>query len=481
MTLAVNHWRTAIYSHEANHPETRHICARIDDIDPRFDKTIPRFDLLMASPECTHHSNARGGQPINDQKRATPWHVVIWAEAKRPKWVVVENVREFQDWGPLTAAKRPDKRRKGETFRAWVKALESVGYQVDWQVLNAADYGAATKRNRLFIVARRGKSRRDIPWPEREFIEPPADWRQRQDGVAYWNPAWQIIDWSRPCPSIFSRKRPLADKTLKRIEIGLRKFVGEASEPFIVKLRGSRGGAGTGGTVHGNGDPLGTITAGGTHHAIAMPFQFKAMGRNPGATKSVDDPIPTIVAARENHAIVMPFLVPNFGERDGQQPRSHGVDDPLPTVTGHGAGAVVAPYLIDVNHGDSGRSPGGRTHHVDSPLGSITTHRGKSIVLPFLTEYYGTGGARSVDEPLSTVVTKHRHGLAMVELIQTMKSLGVVDIGFRMLDDDELAAAQGFPPGYILHGNKADRIKQIGNAVPPPFTKAICKTLVEAA
>lgn len=120
VVLAVNHWRTAVQTHRENHPATRHICARIDDVDPRNDKTLPTLDMIFASPECVHHSIARGGRPIDDQKRCTPWHVCVWAEAKRPRWVIVENVREFRDWGPLLANNRPDPKRKGETFRAWI-------------------------------------------------------------------------------------------------------------------------------------------------------------------------------------------------------------------------------------------------------------------------------------------------------------------------------------------------------------------------
>lgn len=505
VVLAVNHWRTAIYSHQANHPETRHICARIDDIDPRHDKTLPEFDILMASPECTHHSIARGGRPIDDQKRATPWHVCVWAEAKRPRWLVIENVREFRDWGPLDAKGRPIKAEKGKIFRQWVKSLEAIGYQVDHQILNAADFGAATKRLRLFIVARRGHAKRDIPWPE--ITHPQANWR----------PAWSIIDWSKPCPSIFGRKRPLAEKTLRRIEVGLRKFVGQAAEPFVVRLRASRAGLGEGGTTHGVDAPLGTITAGGQHHALAVPFQFKALGRNPGLTKGIDTPVPTIVAARENHAIVMPFishlagpgstradgaesledptrtiltredraivqpfLVPHFGERDGQEPRSHAIEDPLPTVTGQGAGSLAVPFVTMLSQSGSN---GGRNVSVEDPLGTITTAKGgeRALVLPFLTKYYGTGSVQPTGEPLDTVTTRDRFGLAMASLIETMRELHVIDIGFRMLDVDELARAQGFPEGYYMHGTRAEQVKQIGNSVSPPVAAALCRAIAEAA
>jgi len=487
VVLAVNHWRTAIYTHQENHPETRHICAKIDDIDPRHDRTLPELDMLLASPECTHHSIARGGRPICDQKRATPWHVIIWAETKRPKWVIVENVREFRDWGPIDNNGRPIKSQKGKIFRQWVKSLESLGYQVDHQVLNAADFGAATSRQRLFIVARRGRRKADIPWPE--ITHPKSSWR----------PAHEIIDWTKPCPSIFARKRPLADKTLKRIEIGLRKFVGGGAEPFLVKLRGSRAGVGTGGTVHGTASPLGTITAGGTHHGLAVPFQMKAMGRCPGLTRGITETVPTIVAARENHAIVVPFITQYHNGPDGPN-RNYSVDAPLLTLDTQNRYGVVAPYLLAINHGgvdDRSRSP-------REPIATLTTKNGHSLVLPFLTKYYGTAGAQPVGEPLDTITTRDRFGLACASmqwnrsfpsvryllnsngteaaqsLIATMFELGVIDIGFRMLDVDELAAAQGFPKDYALFGTKADRVRQIGNSVSPPVARALCQCYAEA-
>ena len=449
--LAINHWRTAIFTHQNNHPRTRHICARIDDIDPRHDKTLPEFDLLMASPECTHHSIARGGRPIDDQKRATPWHVCVWTEAKRPKWLLIENVREFRDWGPLDEHCRPVKSRKGEIFRQWIKSLEAIGYQVDHQVLNAADFGAPTKRNRLFILARRGHSKRDIPWPDPTH-------------AGRWRAAAEVIDWSRPCPSIFSRKRPLADNTLKRIEAGLRKFV----EPFVVAMRNNQDGLSLG-------QPLSTICTSGAHHALCVPFQFKAMGRCPGLTKSVGEPLPTIVAARENHAIVTPFLAKYNGQ--GSDQRCHSPAEPLRTLDTQNRFGLVTPYLMAVNHGGADD----RSRSIAAPLATLTTKTGHSVVLPYLTKYYGTGGCQSVDSPLDTVTAKDRFGLAMVSLLQTMRELSVVDIGFRMLDVDELAAAQGFPIGYYLHGTKAEQVRQVGNAVCPPVAEALCRTIAEAA
>jgi DNA (cytosine-5)-methyltransferase 1 len=456
VVLAVNHWRTAIMTHEANHPETRHICARIADIDVKHDATLPDLDMILASPECTHHSNARGGRPICDQRRSTPWNVLDWVEAKLPKWVCVENVREFRDWGPLDAKGRPIKGKRGEIFRQWVKSLESYGYQVDHQVLNAADFGAATSRSRLFIVARRGRRNTSIPWPE--ITHPRTAWR----------PAYEIIDWSKPCPSIFSRKKPLADKTLARIEIGLRKFVGPTAEPFMVRLRNNC-------DANSVDRPLGTITTSGAHDALAVPFQLKAMGRNPGATRAITDPIPTIVAARENHSIVVPFITQYHNGPDGTT-RNYDPREPLKTLDTQNRYGVVAPYLLAINHGGADD----RSRSIQDPMATLTTKTGHSIVLPFLTKFYGTGGATAVTDPLDTITTKDRFGLAMVSLVKTMQELGVVDIGFRMLDVSELAAAQGFPGDYQLFGTKADRVRQIGNSVSPPVARALCQCYAEA-
>lgn len=272
------------------------------------------------------------------------------------------------------------------------------------RLLNAADYGEATSRNRLFVIARRGSGK--IHWPEPTH-------------AGRWRAAAEIIDWSRHCPSIFDRKRPLADKTLARIESGLRKFCGSN---FQIDTRNS----------------------------VVRPCRGQ---------------------------MAMPFLSVFHNGPDGAR-RNVSLDAPLPTLDTQPRYALAAPFLADVNHGGDA---GGRTHGVNIPLRTITTKRGESLVLPFVTEYYGTGGARSTDDPLSTVTTKHRHGLVMVELLRTMQTLGIADIGLRMLDVDELAAAQGFPAGYELAGSKADQIKQVGNAVCPGVMRALCHVIQMAA
>lgn len=469
VVFAVNHWPTAIETHSANFPHARHVCARIDQVSPA---ECPKIDVLFASPECCHHSRARGGRPMSDQQRAMAWDVLKWAEFHRPSWIVVENVIEWELWGPLGSDHRPLKTKRGATFEAWVRAIQSLGYTVDWRRLNAADYGAATSRTRLFVIARKG--RRSVPWPEPTHGQR-AGGELPGLGVKPWRAAWEIIDWSKPCPSIFARKRPLADKTLLRIEAGLRRFCSATNvEAFIVKLRNTTGAPGTGGTTSGVRAPLGTITAGGTHHAVAMPFVLSQCSE--GAPREVGQPIPTLTTTARP-SLAVPFFVARRGERDGQGPRTHDAGRPMPTIATSNAPALAVPFVLPNEGYYRGNAPRG----MDQPLPTITGQRGGHVVQAFLTKYYGSAdGAQDLRDPVDTITAKHRHGLAMVKLIETMAELRIVDIGFRMLDIDELARATGFREDYQLCGNRADRTRQIGNAVPPPFSEAITREIAAA-
>ena len=251
--LAVNHWTVAIDTHSRNHPEARHLCESLDNVDPR--KVIPggRLNLLVASPECTHHSNARGGKPMSDQSRASAWHILRWAEALYIDNILIENVREFMNWGPLGVDGRPMKSKRGQTFQAFLAGLRSLNYDVDYRVLNAADYGDPTTRERLFVMAR--KRPRRVRWPEpthRPASEEPNLFGKKLP----WRTAREVIDWNLPGTSIFHRKRPLSPTTIARIAAGLRKFGGLAAEPFLVMLYGT-------GKTRSVNDPLPTVTAGG--------------------------------------------------------------------------------------------------------------------------------------------------------------------------------------------------------------------------
>lgn len=509
---AVNHWSIACETHAANFPHAIHINSRLDEAHP---SECPRIDLLFASPECTHHSRARGGRPTSDQQRAGAWDLMRWVEHHRPSWIVVENVSEFRSWGPVGANGRPLVSGRGRLFDAWLAAIKGCGYVVDDRLLNAADYGAPTSRERLFVIARKGN--RAPIWPE------PTHGRRAGGelpglGLRPRRAAAEVIDWTIPCPSVFLRPRPLADKTLARIEAGLRRFVG----PFVAVLRSTTGAVGTGGTTRSLDTALGTVTAGGHHHALAVPFHFAT--QTDGAPKSVVQPVPAItttggdrlavpllveqrfanrcrdplaepvptLTTGGNHAVAVPYLVPFFGERDGQGPRSHALDEALPTITASDHKGFVVPFLASVNHGDNGDRHG-RTAPLGDPLRTITSSRSGSVVVPFVVSYYGQGDALDVRRPLGTVTTKDRCGLvrAIVEtapsiaprsagerrLVETMAELGVCDIGFRMLVNRELAAAQGFPADYRFVGTKTEVTRQVGNAVCPPVAEAITRAI----
>lgn len=361
---AVNHWDRAVATHSANHPEARHYCASVDSLNPRHLFAEGELDVLWASPECTHHSRARGGRPMQDQSRATAWCVTRFSEALRPSIVMVENVPEFEEWGPLDAKGKPTTSRKGETFNAWVQTLRSIGYTVEWRILCAADYGDPTTRRRLFVQAVRGKRR--IVWPEPTHYEDAnlfGDRRWRSAAAA-------VIDWTIPTPRIADRKRPLAPKTMARIREGLARYCGQ---PFVVAME------------HG--------------------------GR-------------TISAAQ-----------------------------PLPTVTCAKGGAMGVAYLLP-QHG------GGSLRPATEPAPTVATAGAIALVV----EYYGNGQARPVTDPLPTVTCNDRFALVQA------REAGLC---FRMLQPHELAAAQGFPRTYTFTGTKTQQVRQIGNAVPCGFARAL--------
>lgn len=326
---AVNHWPKAVETHAANHPEARHVCESIDNIDPRK-VTGGSLDLLWASPECTHHSTARGGKPINDQSRSTAWCVVRWAEALRPRYVIVENVPEFQTWGPIGSNNRPLQSRKGETFGAWLTAMRSLGYTVEAQVLNSADYGAATTRRRLFVVARfdGGRSRGAIRWPSPTHA--PAGTASLFGGLPQWRGAREIIDWNERGTSIFGRTKPLADNTLRRIATGARKFWGLELNPFATD--GTR--------VYDLSRPLPTVMT-EPKFGLCQPF---LLGQQSGAEgRAVGEPAPT-VATKGAISLIEPFLVAFYGS--GVNISS--TREPLRTVTTHDRHGLVQPMALDI-------------------------------------------------------------------------------------------------------------------------------------
>jgi DNA (cytosine-5)-methyltransferase 1 len=350
--IAINHWNVAIETHKRNHPEATHWCERVDSLDPRKLTSDGRIDFLIAAPECTHHSVARGGKPINDQRRASAWQVIRYAEALSPRHILLENVREFTNWGPLCVNnKRPLKSKPGQTFAAFMMALESLGYAVEWKILNAADYGEATTRERLFIQAKRGRGA--IAWPLPTHTRCADQPDLFGSCLQPWRPAREIIDWSIPSKSIFSRKKLLAPATLKRIEAGLTKFAGNSAEPFLVILR---------------------------NHQNA---------------KSVEDPVPTITTSGAHIGLCEPFVL---GQQSGSVARS--IENPLPTVSTDGAIGLVEPFILPLNHGAGDI----RTHDIGQPMPTVTTVDAWGLVEPFIFAHQRRENSpTSVRDPLQTL------------------------------------------------------------------------------
>lgn len=480
--LAINHDATAIAVHTANHPDSNHSVADVWDIDPEQAAAGRPVGLAWFSPDCRHHSRAKGGRPVSKSVRGMAWVAARWAAKVKPRVICLENVEEFQDWGPLMkdAAGRivPDPARKGDTFRAFVRTLKRHGYVVDWQLLRACDYGAPTIRRRLFLIARRDGL--PIVWPKPTHADP-ATPAVKRGKLKPWRTAAECIDWSIPCPSIFDRQRPLAENTLKRIARGVMRYVVNASEPFIVQPNLVAPFI----TEHANGssqrnmaavDPLRTRCAQikGGHFALVAPTLVQTgYGEREGQkprTLDLHQPLGTVVAGGQKHALVAAFLAKHFSGVTGAA-----VTQPLPTVTATDHNSPVAVHLMNLKGSDR------RSRGADEPLSTICaggTHA--AAVAAFLAPYYGSGSGetgRDLALPAPTATTKDR--LQLVTVTIAGEQYAIVDIGMRMLQPHELAAAQGFPAQYQFAeagGNpvpKYQQVRLIGNSVCPPLARAI--------
>lgn len=404
--------------------------------------------MAWFSPDCRHHSRAKGGKPKKKEIRGLAWVVFRWAAAVRPRVIFLENVEEFQDWCPLRNG-RPIKARKGETFRRWVSQLEALGYRVEWRTLAACDFGAPTTRRRLFLVARRDGE--PIVWPEPTHGAP-------DSGLEPYRTAGECIDWSIPCPSIFERKRPLVEKTLKRIAKGIQRYVIHNPKPFIVGIDNQSSGAGA--TWSGD-EPLRTITT-ENRFGLVTPFIAKHYGGVVG--HDLDRPLGTVTTV-DHHSLVAASLVQTgYGERKGQQPRCLDIDKPLGTVVAGGQKHALVSAFLSKFYGTSVGSP------MTEPMPTVTaTGNHLAEVRAFLVKYYGCGDGQGLNEPCHTITTQDRFGLVTVEC----QRYQIADIGMRMLQPHELAKAQGLPDDYILQGTKTQQVKMIGNSVSPPPARAL--------
>lgn len=418
--IAVNHDPDAVSLHQVNHPQTRHLISDVFEVDPVAVCDGQPVGLLWASPDCKHFSKAKGGKPVSKKIRGLAWVVVKWAKLAKPRMIHLENVEEFQTWGPLLENGRVCPDRKGRTFRTWKRALERLGYVVEHRELRACDYGAPTIRKRLFLTARRDGL--PIIWPA----------PTHGPGRKPYRTAAECIDWSIPCPSIFERERPLVDATLRRIAHGLKRFVIDSAKPFIVPV---------------------------THQGDSRVHE------SPGWP--VDRPIST-VTTQDHHHLVSAQIV-GVGGRAGQsRPRS--VDEPMQTITAKADAALVTSHLAKLR----GTSNSAAT---DAPLATVSAggmHHAE--VRALLIKYYGTNQDPQLDEPLHTVTTKDRFGLVTIKGEDYL----IAEIGMRMLQPRELYRAQGFPDTYAIERgadgralSKASQVRMCGNSVCPPMARAI--------
>jgi DNA (cytosine-5)-methyltransferase 1 len=513
--IAINHDPEAIKMHKANHPNTKHYCENVWAVDPvKACKGHP-VALAWFSPDCKHFSKAKGGKPKDKNIRGLAWVACRWAGLVRPRVIMLENVEEFKTWGPLGRRHHPIKAKQGKTFEKFVQQLTDLGYEVQCRELIAADYGAPTMRKRFFMIARcDGKP---IVFPEP--THGPADSEAVKEGlVKPYVGAYTQLDFSLPCPSIFDTSeeikkkygiravRPLAPKTMERIARGLKKFVLDNPEPFIVPIGyGERKGQAP--RVHDIEKPLPTIVGSGKHY-LCEPTLAPYMGTNttnhPGG--NCKDPIHTITTGNQ-HCLISPTLIQYHSETAQGEVRGQTIEDPIMTVDGsnryglvtsfiqkyyggnyQGNGsdikeplhtittlernAMCAVNLIQMNNHCDGRD-------VKEPIPTITAGDGHfGEVRAFLIKYYGQGTGQDIKAPLDTVTAQDRFGLVTINGVDYQ----IVDIGLRMLEPRELYGCQGFPEDYIIDHDytgktypRSEQVRRCGNAVCPPIPAALVR------
>lgn len=525
--IAINHDPDAIAMHRANHPDSKHYCEDVWEVDPVEACEGQPVTLAWFSPDCKHFSRAKGGKPADKNIRGLAWVAVKWAYLVRPSVIMLENVPEIQTWGPLGADNRPIKERSGETFQGFIKALttgipadhpafsemcealsitgesamakrliDGLGYDIEYRTLRSCDYGAPTTRTRFYMIAR--CDGRPIVWPK------PTHGHKNSPEVKAgkkkpYHTAAECIDWSIPAQSIFERDRPLADNTLRRIARGIQRFVIDNPEPFIVTV--NHGGDGfIGQSIN---EPLQTVTA--KHgYGIVTPTIMCNNGNNVGA--SVESPLPTVTTGNRNF-LVAPTLIQYHSETSEEEVRGQELDKPLMTVDTAPRYALSCAHIMK-NYGGGYTGAGSSadapldtvtatdhnslvTAHImtmrnhmcgqpmDEPLGTITAGTTHHLeVQAFLLKYYGNGTANSVDEPLDTVTARDRFALVTIHGEEYI----ITDIRMRMLQPRELFNAQGFPEDYIIDHDadgkaypKNKQVARCGNAVTPPVPAAMVR------
>ena len=545
--IAINHDPEAIKMHKANHPNTKHYCENVWAVDPvKACKGHP-VALAWFSPDCKHFSKAKGGKPKDKNIRGLAWVACRWAGLVRPRVIMLENVEEFKTWGPLGRRHHPIKAKQGKTFEKFVQQLTGLGYEVQFRELVAADYGAPTMRKRFFMIARCDGE--PIVFPEPTHA--PADSEEVKAGLLKpYVGAYTQLDFSLPCPSIFDTSeeikekygiravRPLAPKTMERIARGLKKFVLDNPEPFIIQC--NHGGERRPNDIR---EPMPTIT--GKHgYGIVEPYmvQIGQTGFTKDRSKDVREPLATIVSKNE-HCLIEPTLAPYMGTNTTNHPGGN-CRDPIHTITTGNQQCLISPTLIQYHsetskdgvrgqtiedpimtvdssnryglvtsflhkYYDGGYKGAGET--VENPLPTVTAWDHNSVVtanliqmnnhcdgkdirqpLPtitagdghfgevraFLIKYYGQGTGQDIKAPLDTVTAQDRFGLVTINGVDYQ----IVDIGLRMLEPRELYGCQGFPEDYIIDHDytgktypRSEQVRRCGNAVCPPIPAALVR------
>lgn len=407
--IAVNHDPEAIAMHAANHPTTKHFCESVWTVDPKMVCGGRKVALAWFSPDCKHFSKAKGGKPVEKKIRGLAWVVVRWAKAVKPRVIILENVEEFQDWGPLLDDGRPCPLRRGLTFRRWIGQLRASGYQVETRELRAMDYGAPTSRKRLFVIAR--SDGLPIVWPE----------PTHGPGRLPYRTAAECISWDIPCPSIFERTRPLAEATQRRIARGIRRYVVEAADPFIVPL---------------------------THQGDDRAYPIdEPMRTVTGAHRGELALVTPTVTAVDHHSLVQTSLMLKLrGGLDDHQVTAQDLRRPAPTVTAGGT------HLAEVR--------------------------------AFLVKYYGTDQAPQLRLPLDTITSHDRFGLVVVRgQLYVIDDIGMRMLWPRELFRAQ-SFPDSYQIQILYFGkplSKTAQVRMVGNSVPPVMAEALVRAQFAAA
>ena len=504
--IAINHDPDAILMHKTNHPHTRHLQASVWDVDPVKECGGCPVGLAWFSPDCKHFSKAKGAALVDRNIRGLAWIVLRWAGTVRPRVIILENVEEFQTWGPVRRGK-PIKKKAGQTFQRWKKQLSDLGYTIEHRELVAADYGAPTTRKRFVLVAR--CDGRPIAWPERTHNKDGAD------GLQKWRAAAEVIDWSQPCYSIFATKeeiksrygvtavRPLADNTMRRVIRGVDKFVIRAKTPYIVPWTVTNTCNSVGSQVTA---PVHTVTTAGNQLLLSPALiQYHTEQSENVRGQSVTETLRTVDASNR-YGLVSACLSKFYGGVVGAE-----VQAPMPTVTAIDHNALIAANLVEY-YGN------GNPLNVAEPMRTVTSHDREALTLTHICEFKGQDIGQDQRKPLRTItasagefaeirteVRTYEPGADMGHWPEVRALLNrfcgydlkenevltldvggtayfVADIGLRMLTPRELYNAMGFPPDYIIDRDytgraygKSKQVARCGNAVCPPMAEAVVR------